>query len=230
VAAVVAHVDVVGSARAARSRARLWARVEPALDRFASPAEVAAACRAARGAGQDRLLSALLRHAGGDEWAQLTVLAGVADRLAWVVRRWARAGMSPTVLADAEAELVAACWSAIAAWGDERPPDRPGLVLVDRAWETVRVGRRRDRRHGDRHVAWPEEMPAVAAGRSGLELLAGQVSDGFRDGGLGLRAARAVYLTRVSGLSTVEAGQLLGCRPDVVRVLRSRAQHRLTAA
>jgi hypothetical protein len=200
---------------------------------FGCPAEVAAACRAARGGGQDRLLSALLAVAAGDEWAQLTVLAGLAGRLGWVVGRWAAAGMPEAVLADAEAELVAACWAAIAACVDGRPPDRPGLVLVDRAWEAVRAGRRRDRRRHDRCSPLPLDTPqapaAVSVGRPVLEVLAGEVTDAVRQGRLGLGGARAVYLTRVSGLSTAEAGAVLGCGAGVLRAVRSRAERRLAA-
>jgi len=192
---------------------------------------VAAACRAATGADQDRLLSALLRVAAGDEWAQLTVLAGLADRLGWVVARWAAAGMPPATLADAEAELVAECWAAIAACTGARPPDRPGLVLVDRAWETVRAGRRRDRRRHDRCCPLPVETTAAASspGRPVLEVLAGQVTDAVVDRRLNIPSARAVYLTRVSGLSTAEAGLVLGCAPGVLRAVRSRAGRRLAA-
>jgi hypothetical protein len=81
ISAVVDHVGGVGTGRAARARAACWGRLEPVLAGFDSPAGVAAACRAARGADQDALLSALLRVSPGDVWAQLTVVAGLADRL-----------------------------------------------------------------------------------------------------------------------------------------------------
>jgi hypothetical protein len=96
------------------------------------------------------LLAGLLAVCRGDDWAQLTVLAGLADRLAWVIAGWARAGMAHDVVADAEAELVAACWSAIASWDDGPESGPAGLVLVERAREQVRVGRRRQRRHDAR--------------------------------------------------------------------------------
>jgi hypothetical protein len=225
---VVDHVDGVGSGRAAGASARRWAGLEPVLAGWSSPAEVAAACRAAKGVDQDRLLAALLRVSPGDEWAQLTAVAGLADRLGWVVARWARAGMPAAVLVDAEAELVAACWAAIAACAGV-PPDRPGLVLVDRAWETVRSGRRRLRRRDDRHAPLTVEVPAASSGRPVLEVLAGEVTDAVRHGRLTQGAGRVLYLTRVSGLSTAEAGRLLGCGAGVVRVWRCRAEHRLAA-
>jgi hypothetical protein len=229
IAAVVDHVGGLGASRAARVHARRWGRVEPVLAGFDSPAQVAVACRAARGVEQDRLLSALLALSPGDVWAPLTVVAGLADRLAWVVTRWARAGIPMSVLADAEAELVAACWAAVAAC-DGVPPDRPGLALVDRAWETVRTGRRRARHHDDRTTVLPVDIPAAAvSGRPVLELLAAAVTDAVVAGRLTVPAARAVYLTRVSGLSTVEAGRVLGCGAGALRVVRSRAEHRLAA-
>jgi hypothetical protein len=227
---VVDHVAGVGSGRAARLCAARWGHVQPVLAGLGSPAAVAGACRAARGADQDGLVSALLAVAAGDEWAQLTILAGLADRLGWVVSGWARGGMPAAVLADAEAELVGACWAAIATFAGGPPPGRPGLVLVDRAWETVRTGRRRQRRLEDRLVSLPVEVPAAAAGpRPALEVLAGVITDAVSTGRLSVPAARAVYLTRVAGLPTAEAADLLGCGPGVLRAVRSRAERRLAA-
>jgi hypothetical protein len=225
---VVDHVAGVGSGRAARACSARWAHTQPVLAGHGSPAAVAGACRAARGADQDVLVSALLAVAAGDEWAQLTILAGLADRLGWVVSGWARGAMPAAVLADAEAELVGACWSAIATFAGGPPPGRPGLVLVDRAWETVRAGRRRQRRLEDRLVSWPVEVPA-AGPRPALEVLATAITDAVGTGRLSVEAARAVYLTRVAGLPTAEAADLVGCGPGVLRAVRSRAERRLAA-
>jgi hypothetical protein len=226
---VVDHVASVGAGRRAGRASRRWAQTEPALAGFSSPAEVAAACRSARGAEQDRLLAGLLRVGPGDEWAPLTVLAGLSGRLGWVVAGWARAGMAAVDLFDAEAELVACCWAAISSW-EGPPPGCPGLALVDRAWQEVRVVRRRQRRRDSRLCPLPPDVPAVAAvERSTLEVLAGQVTDAVVGDRLALRPAQAVYLTRVAGLSTVDAGALLGCSPGVVRVIRARAERRLAA-
>jgi DNA-directed RNA polymerase specialized sigma24 family protein len=228
--AVVDHVASVGASRAARRAGRRWSEADEVLAGYGSPAEVADACRAARGADQDRLLAALLRVCSGDEWAQLTVLAGLAERLRWVVTGWARAGLPPWELADAEAELVARCWTAIAACGQGPPPGRPGLALVDVAWQSVRVSRQRQRRQDALLCPLPADLPEVAhGGRPTLEVLAGQVTEAVVEDRLALRPAQAVYLTRVSGLSTVEAGRLLGCRPGVLRMVRSRAERRLAA-
>ena len=232
IAVVVDHVASAGSSREARRAYRRWADLQPDLAGFGSPASVAAACRAARGADQDRLIAAVLGVAAGDGWAQLTVLAGVAGRLGWVVAGWARAGVAPSDVADLESELVAACWAAIvaAADGDSPPPDRPGLVLVDRAWSQVRTGRRRQRRHDTHDVPLPADLPAAARdGRPVLEVLAGEVTGAVTSGRLGLRPARAVYLTRVAGWSTIEAGGLLGCGAASLRTLRARAEHALAA-
>ncbi|MDQ6615421.1 MAG: hypothetical protein M3083_11925, partial [Actinomycetota bacterium] len=75
---VIDHVASAGADRRACRAARRWAVSEAALAGYGSPAEVAAACRAAAGADQDMLLAALLRVSAGDEWAQLTILAGLA--------------------------------------------------------------------------------------------------------------------------------------------------------
>jgi RNA polymerase sigma-70 factor (ECF subfamily) len=227
---VVDHVAGVGSGRDARACSARWAHTQPVLAGLGSPAAAAGACRAARGADQDVLVSALLAVAAGDEWAQLTILAGLADRLASVVSGWARGGMPAAVLADAEAELVGACWAAIADFAGGPPPGRPGLVLVDRARETVRAGRRRQRRLEDRLVPWPVADPAAAAGPGpALEVLAGAITDAVAAGRLSVPAARAVYLTRVAGLPTAEAAELLGCGSGVLRAVRSRAERRLAA-
>jgi DNA-directed RNA polymerase specialized sigma24 family protein len=103
------------------------------------------------------------------------------------------------------------------------------LVLVDRAWETVRAGRRRQRRLEGRLVSWPVEVPAAAGPRPALEVLAGAITDAVGAGRLSVPAARAVYLTRVAGVSTAEAGRMLGCGPGVLRAVRSRAERRLAA-
>ena len=154
-------------------------------------------------------------------------------RLGWVVAGWERAGIAACDVADAEAELVAACWAAIAAASDTPPPGRPGLVLVDRAWGQVRTIRRRDRRRDSRLVALPDGVPVVVAcggwGRPSLEVLAGEVTGAVTAGRLGLRPARAVYLTRVAGLSTGEAGARLGCGAATLRTMRARAEHALAA-
>jgi hypothetical protein len=133
-------------------------------------------------------------------------------------------------LPDIEAELVALCWTVIAGCFGGPPPMRPGLALADRAWQIVRAGRRRDRRRQSRSCPLTVDVPADSGGgRPGLEMLSGGVSDAVRHGELGLRPSRSVYLTRVVGQSTVEAGELLGYQAGVLRAVRSRAERTLAA-
>lgn len=218
-----------GVGRRATSR---WVSLEPGLAPVLSPGGLAARIAAAAPGEQDRLLTALLRVAGADELAQLTVVAALAPRLGRVVAGWARAGVPSGELAELGSDVVSACWAAVAAAAGEMAaggpaPPRPGLVLVDRAREPVRVERRRHRRH------LPVPLEGVAApaagGPGGVELLAGAVTDAVIAGRLSVSSARLVYATRVAGLSVAETAQRLGCSPASVRTRRARAERRLTA-
>jgi DNA-directed RNA polymerase specialized sigma24 family protein len=232
--AITAHVDRHGSRPPARRATRRWGALDPIFFAYTSPAEVAWAGRTGGPKLQDRLLGSLLRVGDGD-WAELTALAILAPRLAWVVRGWAHHGVTPADLADLEADLVAECWSQIRqAMTDGDPdPDRAGLVLVDRARSTVRNRRTTERRRAQRHTTElaQNDQAAGRAGdpRPGLSLLAGAISEAHRAGRLGEAPARALFLTRVVGLSTDEAAQQLGTGPGAIRVLRSRAALRLSA-
>lgn len=239
------HVDRLGARPDATRAARRWAALDPVLRPYPTPAAIATAARNAGPELRDRLLTSLLRAdaAAGigraDDWAGLTALAILAPRLAWIVRTWARAGVTGADLADAEADLVAECWAQIRTVTNQPPPDRPGLVLVDRAWTRVRDRRVTDRRRAARLTPAPVAEPtgdpaaveAVAHGdqRTGPELLAAAIADARRDGSLPAGPARALFLTRVAGLPTVDAARALATTPASVRMLRSRAATRLTA-
>ena len=150
--ALVDHVQRFGARPDARQAAYRWATLEPTLRPFPTPVLLAATARVAGPAIRDRLLASLLRAGGGDEWAELTALTIVAPRLAWVVRRWALAGVASADLADAESDLVTECWAEIRASGGAPPPDAPGLALVDRAWTRVRTRRTTLRRRATHEV------------------------------------------------------------------------------
>jgi len=209
---------------------------EADLAGWATAGEIAVACRRASGPDRDRILSALLRVAAGDEMAQLTVVAGVADRLASVVGGWGRAGVPATDLAVMEVDLVAECWvtvarlAAEAAAGGHIPPN-PGLKLVDAAREAVRVPRRRERRAATRQVPLSDSYypAAIADPRSAADRLAAELGDAVRHRRVSLAAVRPVFLTRVAGLDVPEAARQLGCTPGVLRAIRSRAERRLAA-
>ncbi len=173
--------------------------------------------------------------AAGDELAQLTVVAGVADRLNTVVAGWRRAGVPFLDLVVMEADLVAECWSAAArladtiAAGGSLPP-RVGWWLVDAAREAVRVPRRKERRAAARQAFLPDSTPAaVLDPRTGADRLALELAEAIRQGRVSLAAVRPVFLTRVAGFDTTETARRLGCTPAVVRAIRSRTERRLAA-
>jgi hypothetical protein len=231
---IVDHVAVAGSRPVAIRAFRAWRQVDPSLGSWGeSPAELAAAARRASPADRDSILSALLAEAAEDEWAQLTTLAILAPRLSWIVGSWARHPGARSELADLEAELLAECLQAIANPTSGPPPGRPGLALVDRAWSRVRDRRARERRRGAQvEPVSADHQPSIPSGdrRPGQVVLASAVTDAFTNGHITLGAARALYLTRVAGLSTRAAAAAMDTDRDSVRALRSRAARRLTAA
>jgi hypothetical protein len=178
-------------------------------------------------------LQALLRVGAGDGWVELTVLAMVAPRLGWVVSRWAAAGVPSWDLADLEADLVAECLALIRSVmrGPGPVPDRPGLVLVDRAWTVVRDRRVTARRRASRTVAITGSHDRGWAGdrRTGVDLLAAAITDARTAGAVGAGPGRVLFLTRAVGLTTTEAAAQVGTDPGSVRALRSRATRQLTA-
>lgn len=217
--AVIDHVRAVGATSVGRRAVSGWGAAEPVLAGYGDAAGLAAHVAAASPADRDGLLAALLRVADGDELAQLVVVAALAGRLRRVVAGWARAGVPAGELAELEAGVVAECWVAVAAaaravGGGGPLPPRPGLGLVDRAHEAVRVERRRQRRHAARHVPLDPDGPAALGdpgGRACLELLAAAVLDAVRVGRLSVPAARLVFATRVAGWSVEETAAVMGC-------------------
>ena len=235
ITALVETVEHLGRRREGRAAVCRWAVSESALAEWVTGGELASACRSARFAVQDHLLESLLRVAAGDELAQLTVVAGLSDRLRSVARRWARAGVTAGELRSMEADLVAECWAAASRLAEQvasgHPlPARLGLRLVDAAVEAVRVPRRRERRHAARTVPLSPAVHGVARARTAADELALEVADAVRAGRLTLTAARPVFLTRVAGFDVPDAAERLGCTPAVVRAVRSRAERRLVAA
>ena len=235
ITALVETVEQLGQRRAGRAAVSRWGTSEPALVEWATAGEVASACRSTRFAAQDQLIESLLRVAAGDELAQLTVVAGLADRLRSIARRWARAGVPDGELQSMEADLVAECWAATSRLAGQvasgHPlPARLGLRLADAAVEAVRVPRRRDRRHAARTVPLTHAAHGMARARTAADELALEVADAVRAGRLSLTAARPVFLTRVAGFDVADAAKRLGCTPGVVRAVRSRAERRMVAA
>jgi hypothetical protein len=235
IARIQTRVETDGRCQRARQRAAAWAAAEPELHTFSTTGEIAAECRRASSEERDGLLSCLVRVAVGDELAQLTAVAGVADRLSGVVAGWRRAGVPRSDLAAMEVDLVAECWAAIARLADViavggEPPARVGWWLVDAAREAVRVPRRKERRAAARATVLGDSTPAVTCDpRTSADRLAVELAQAVREGRVSLAAVRPVFLTRVAGFDTTEAALRLGCTPAVVRAIRSRTERRLAA-
>ena len=240
IAVLVDHVATAGSRPPAVKAAAAWRDGDSRFEEWgASPATVAATARKATPGERDCIVAALLRHSStGDSWAQLTVVAALAPRLSWIAAGWARHPGARPHLDDMEAELLAECWAATTDPGRLPPGPRPGLAIVDRAWGQVRDRRTRQRRndalleplHPDTTLRTKRDTAGgVTASVPALEVLACEVNEAVTSGVLTLAAARALYLTRVSGMSTAEAANAMGTDPATVRALRSRAARRLSA-
>jgi hypothetical protein len=234
IAAVCAAVHDRSRSREGRSSYRRWAAAEPSLEQWPDVHALAVAAARRPPAEQDRVLTVLLPFAQNDEFAQLTVVAVLARALGSVVSGWAAAGVVGAELSEMEAELLAGCWEATVTLARRlgvggQMPARPGLWLIDRARDSVRGPRRRQRRAGRRLLPLDVAAGRVAVGpdRSSAEVLAGEISRAVRTGRLSGREATPVFLTRVAGFAVSEAAARLGCTDAVVRTMRARAEKRL---
>lgn len=234
IAAVCAAVADRSRSRGGRATYRRWSESEPSLCRWVDAHDLVADVGRRPPAEQDPVVAVLLPFAEDDELAQLAVVAVLARALRSVVSGWAGAGVTRSELSELEAELVAGCWEATVALAGRvaaghAPPQRPGLWIVDRARDSVRGPRRRQRRAARRHVPLDLAAGRVAAGphRPTVELLAGEISRAVRAGRLSGRQAAPVFLTRVAGFAVSETAAWLGCTDAVVRTMRARAEKRL---
>lgn len=236
IAGLLNQLDIDGRWRAGRASAARWVTAEPELGPWATPGDMAEACRSATSSDRDRLLSALVRVAGGDQLAQLTVVAGMADRLSRVVGGWARAGVPRSELSVMEADLVAECWIVVARLAEHVAagsalPDRLGAWLIDEAREPVRVPRRRELRAAARRAPMSDCNRLASPGdpRTAADRLAVELADAVRARRVSRSAIQPVFLTRVAGYPVADAARRLGCTPQVLRALRSRAERQLAA-
>lgn len=234
IASVCAAVEDRSRSRSGRPAYRRWSDSEPSLRLWGDAHALVADVGRRPPAEQDRALAVLLAFAGHDELAQLTVVAVLARALGSIVSGWAAAGVTEPELSELEAELVAGCWEATVALAGRvaaghAVPQRPGLWIVDRARDSVRGPRRRQRRAARRHVPLDLAVGRVAAAphRPTVELLAGEIARAVRAGRLSGRQAVPVFLTRVAGFAVSETAVRLGCTDAVVRTMRARAEKRL---
>jgi excisionase family DNA binding protein len=213
--AVAAHMSSFRSLRA-------WAVAVPALDGFASPAElVATVSRMGDPDRSCRLLADLLVIADGDELATRAVLQAVVPGLRQAARRRWRlqtAGGPWRSADDLAAESVSAAWAAIRLHAGQRH-DRPAAVIV-RAVE----GRLRRTQ-----AAWRKEAARSAVLRPGRDepshsgpdaagsvegQAAALIAGAVRAGVLDRTEARLVFATGVLGCSVVDAARTTGLEGD----------------
>jgi hypothetical protein len=169
-----------------------------------------------------------------DPLAALAIVAALSRRLGGVVAAWRRGGASASDLAVLEADLVSECWASVitlaarVASGEGVPPT-VAFAIVDRARAAVRAPRLRELRAVERRVGLEDHIGYLAGDDKALptEELAKQIGAAVRAGYLSVAAAQPVFLTRVAGYSTSEAGKQLGHSPAVVRALRCRAERAL---
>jgi DNA-directed RNA polymerase specialized sigma24 family protein len=230
IANLVAHVESLSNGRAARRPV-----ADPDGGACLSPGGMAAEIRGARGAEQDRLVLEALAVESADGRAELTVLAGLSERLGGVVAGWRRAGVTAAEVEVMAADLVSSAWIVVDALArDVRVgavvPARLAWHVVDEAREQVRVPRRRERRAAAASVPF-DAVVGWAAGTEahGGERLTGVLVDAVREGRLSRGAAASVFMTRVAGWKVAETAQRLGCAEVSVRVARMRAERHLAA-
>ena len=219
------------------SSLRAWAVAVPALDGFASLAElVATVSRMGDPDRSCRLLADLLVIADGDELATRAVLQAVVPGLRQATRRrWRQqtAGGPWGSADDLAAEAVSAGWATIRLHAGRRH-DRPAAVIV-RAVE----GRLRRT-----HAAWRKEAARSAAllpgrvepsqsGQDAARSVEGQaaaiITGAVRAGALDRTEARLVFATGVLGCSVADAARIMGLEGAWVYRSLTRARETLRA-
>lgn len=241
--AAIDRLAVLARTRAGRRTYATWAEGEPALDRWDDAHALAVEARCMHPAEQDHFLEIVLPFAVADELGQLTVIAVVSRGLGAIVAGWAAAGIPAWELDEMEADVVSGGWEAAVHLAETVTagaplPARPGQWLVERARDSVRLPRRRQRRAARHHTPLEDIDPVmtmtptvvVTGARSTCEELAGEIGRAVRQGRLTCWEATPVFLTRVAGFRVGEAAARLGCSDAVLRTRRARAEWRLVAA
>lgn len=250
ISSFIAHVEAVGSTTAGSRLTRRWLVEEAQLAELAmgsslgvnsngslgwlSAGDVAAVCRGAGRDDQERIVGCLCRLGASDELARLTIVSGLAARLASVLAGWSRAGAASWELDGLASDLLSACWSGVVVLAESvaagaAPPRNLVWYLIDGTVEAVRVPRRRERRCAALHSPLLDAVVCGFTSRSGEEDLALALADAVRDGRLTRAAAAPLFLTRAAGFDVGETARRLGCTPASVRAVRSRAARRLAA-
>lgn len=218
----------LGASASARRRLVAWGEAEPVLAGHASPFDLVGFTHRAGPVVAGPIEAALLRLAGGDNFAARTllqVLAGRMEEAGFERRASLRVSECPD---DIRAELLSHLWEAImAAAGTGH--NHPGRVLIDRAAGSLRTQRRADRRREARWVDLarvPMPTTDLADARSAAEQVALAVLDAHRRGRLHHHHAR-LLLAAVAGAPPRAVGTTAG--PGLYRSVYYRL-HLATAA
>jgi len=221
-----------GESAAARSALHRWAQSKAALDRFASPADlVRASERREHSAGA--LIESLTEEAARDPWAARTVLQallpGVAALAGQHIDLVGEAREPFATVGELDQFVISTVYERITQVAAEVPRFRLRTVL-DSTWARLRAHARAHRRDHDRSVALSDVHGGFAGpARSDAETLALVLVDAVERRVLRPADARLVYATRVSGHSTTELAQSMGCQLDSVRRRRHRVEQVLVA-
>jgi len=221
-----------GESAGARSALQGWATTRPALARFATPAELVRLAHQRDASARD-LIEAITEEAASDTWAARTVLQALVPGLAALASQHldlVGAAREPfATIAELDQFLVCTAYERITQVAAEVPHFRLRTVL-DSTWARLRVHARAHRRDHDRRIALSDGHDGVAGpARSEAETLALLLIDAVERRVLRPADARLVYATRVSGHSTTELAQSMGCKLDAVRRRRHRVEQVLAA-
>jgi len=221
-----------GAGGDARSALRRWESTRPDLGCFISPAELVRSSHRRDASARD-LIEALTEEAASDPWAARTVLQALLPGLAALASQHldlVGAAREPfATIAELDQFLVCTAYERITQVAAEVPHFRLRTVL-DSTWARLRVHARAHRRDHDRSIALSDGHDGVAGpARSDVETLALLLIDAVERRVLRPADARLVYATRVSGHSTTELAQSMGCKLDAVRRRRYRVEQVLAA-
>ena len=206
----------VASGAPARRALRAWATAAPALDGFASPAEVVGALgRLGDSTRSHALLAGLLVVADVDELAAQAVLQAIVPGLRRAAqRRWKPTTPGPWAHADdVAADAVSAAWAAIRVHAGRRH-DRPAAVII-RAVEG-RLRRTHDTWRRQAACAAPllagnePSQSGLDAARTIEEQAADLIADAMRAEVVNPAEARLLFATGVLGHTVALAGRMIG--------------------
>jgi hypothetical protein len=209
-----AQWERISTTPAARRSHAAWARSQPSLDPYESPAALVEEIICQRGTGSARLLGALLRLSG-DPFAARTALQAVLPSLraqpvlqprygyAW----WEPCSKPDDIIAD----LVGAAWEAIRSHAGQSHDD-PERLVVRAALRRLRTAREAQVRRLHATVSYDPARHDLGVhldqARTTAERVTLLLIDAVRTGRLEVDQARLLYATSVAGLKATKAAPL----------------------